>query len=157
MAPAPLMACRWRGRQQIIWHGELKALTLFATHYFELTALPNECDGVVNVHLSAAEHGDRILFLHSVKEGPASQSYGLQVAQLAGIPGRVITAARHKLAQLENQEVRTQLVSQAAGPQQNDLFASGPSAAERQLAALDPDELTPKAALEALYSLKKLL
>lgn len=137
----------------------LKALTLFATHYFELTALPNECEGVVNVHLSAAEHGDRILFLHSVKDGPASQSYGLQVAQLAGIPNRVISAARQKLTQLENQEVRTQLATHAAGPAplQNDLFASGPNAAERRLAELNPDDLTPKAALEALYALKKLL
>ncbi|HET8730378.1 MAG TPA: DNA mismatch repair protein MutS [Moraxellaceae bacterium] len=139
---------------------EIRALTLFATHYFELTTLPELDDGVVNVHLAAAEHGERILFLHSVKEGPASQSYGLQVAQLAGIPGPVIENARRKLAQLENQEVRAQLSPVASPPDrpvQNDLFASGPSAAERRLAAIDPDQLTPREALDLLYALKKLV
>ncbi len=137
---------------------ELRALTLFATHYFELTALPEHSEGVVNVHLAAAEHGDRILFLHAVQEGPASQSYGLQVAQLAGIPAPVIQAARHKLAQLENQEVRQQLVSvPLTQPLQNDLFTSGPGPAERRLAELNPDEMSPKDALDALYALKKLL
>ncbi|HEX6590964.1 MAG TPA: DNA mismatch repair protein MutS, partial [Moraxellaceae bacterium] len=137
---------------------EIRALTLFATHYFELTTLPEQDEGVVNVHLAAAEHGERILFLHSVKEGPASQSYGLQVAQLAGIPAAVIANARHKLAQLENQEVRTQLASQpASAPQQNDLFASGPSRVERKLGDINPDELTPREALDLLYALKKLM
>ncbi|MGH8492241.1 MAG: DNA mismatch repair protein MutS [Moraxellaceae bacterium] len=137
---------------------EIRALTLFATHYFELTTLPEQDEGVVNVHLSAAEHGERILFLHSVKEGPASQSYGLQVAQLAGIPAPVIRNARGKLAQLENQEVRTQLSSQpATAPQQNDLFASGPSPVERKLGNINPDELTPREALDLLYALKKLM
>ncbi len=137
---------------------EIRALTLFATHYFELTTLPEQDEGVVNVHLSAAEHGERILFLHSVKEGPASQSYGLQVAQLAGIPATVIHNARGKLAQLENQEVRAQLTHQPASkPQQNDLFASGPSAVERKLGNTNPDELSPREALELLYVLKKLM
>ncbi|MDQ8037327.1 MAG: DNA mismatch repair protein MutS [Pedobacter sp.] len=137
---------------------EIRALTLFATHYFELTTLPEQDEGVVNVHLSAAEHGERILFLHSVKEGPASQSYGLQVAQLAGIPAAVIHNARGKLAQLENQEVRTQLTHQPASkPQQNDLFASGPSAVERKLGNINPDELSPREALDLLYALKKLM
>lgn len=135
---------------------EIRALTLFATHYFELTMLPEQDDGVVNVHLAAAEHGDRILFLHSVKEGPASQSYGLQVAQLAGIPAAVIQQARDKLAQLENQEVRTQL-SQPAGPLQNDLFSAGPSALECKLAMINPDSLSPREALDMLYALKKLM
>ncbi len=137
---------------------EIRALTLFATHYFELTTLPDQDEGVVNVHLAAAEHGDRILFLHSVKAGPASQSYGLQVAQLAGIPAKVIQQARSKLAQLENQEVRTQILSApASSPLQNDLFASGPSAVERKLAEIAPDNLSPREALELLYALKKLM
>ncbi|MES2917032.1 MAG: DNA mismatch repair protein MutS [Pseudomonadota bacterium] len=139
---------------------ELRALTLFATHYFELTTLPEQDEGVVNVHLAAAEHGERILFLHSVQEGPASQSYGLQVAQLAGIPGPVIQNARRKLAQLENQEVRAQLAPRAATagkPLQNDLFASGPSPVELRLAGVDPDALTPREALDLLYALKKLV
>ncbi|MDP2228307.1 MAG: DNA mismatch repair protein MutS, partial [Moraxellaceae bacterium] len=137
---------------------DLRALTLFATHYFELTALPEQDEGVVNVHLAAAEHGDRILFLHAVQEGPASQSYGLQVAQLAGIPAIVIQAARHKLTQLESQEVRSQLGNTpASAPLQNDLFASGPGPVERRLAELNPDNLSPREALDALYALKKLL
>lgn len=136
---------------------EIRALTLFATHYFELTALPEQDDGVVNVHLAAAEHGDRILFLHSVQEGPASQSYGLQVAQLAGIPAAVIQKARAKLTQLENQEVHALLAQGSSQPQQNDLFASGPGPVKLRLAAVNPDELTPRAALELVYALKKLM
>ena len=95
-----------------------------------------------------------------MKEGPASQSYGLQVAQLAGIPGAVIENARRKLAQLENQEVRAQLspaVSAPDRPVQNDLFASGPSPVERRLAGIDPDQLTPREALDLVYALKKLV
>lgn len=136
---------------------EIRALTLFATHYFELTTLPEQDEGVVNVHLSAAEHGERILFLHSVKEGPASQSYGLQVAQLAGIPAAVIQRARGKLAQLENQEVRSQLSQPASGPRQDDLFAAGPSPVELKLGGINPDSLSPREALELLYALKKLM
>jgi len=79
----------------------IKAFTLFATHYFELTSLPQECEGIVNVHLDAVEHGDHVVFLHAVQEGPASKSYGLQVAQLAGIPKIVIENAKEKLATLE--------------------------------------------------------
>jgi DNA mismatch repair protein MutS len=136
---------------------EVRALTLFATHYFELTSLPEEDDGVVNIHLAAAEHGDRILFLHSVKEGPASQSYGLQVAQLAGIPAVVIERAKTKLAQLENQEVRSQLSKEGAAPKQSDLFSAGPSPVEVRLAAVNPDNLSPREALDLLYALKKLM
>jgi DNA mismatch repair protein MutS len=129
--------------------------TLFATHYFELTRLAEEYKQVANVHLDAVEHGDGIVFLHSVEEGPASQSYGLQVAQLAGIPRSVVAAARRKLAQLEQQSV-------AAGPQ-SDLFVT-PVATEASsspvveaLMDVEPDELTPKQALETLYRLKQML
>src|SRR6202008_4484691 len=94
--------------------------TLFATHYFELTALAAEFKQVRNVHVDAVEHKDRIVFLHSVEEGPASQSYGLEVAQLAGVPGAVIRAARRRLAELEEHGL-------AAGPQR-DLFSAGRSA-----------------------------
>jgi DNA mismatch repair protein MutS len=135
----------------------IRALTLFATHYFELTTLPEEDEGVVNVHLAAAEHGDRILFLHSVKEGPASQSYGLQVAQLAGIPAAVIQNARLKLEQLENQEVRIQLGGRQDRPLQNDLFATGPHPVEHKLATINPDNLSPREALDLVYALKKLI
>jgi DNA mismatch repair protein MutS len=111
----------------------------------------------VNVHLAAAEHGDRILFLHSVKEGPASQSYGLQVAQLAGIPAAVIQNARLKLEQLENQEVRIQLGGRQDRPLQNDLFATGPHPVEHKLATINPDNLSPREALDLVYALKKLI
>ncbi|WP_022956795.1 DNA mismatch repair protein MutS [Perlucidibaca piscinae] len=95
---------------------ERRALTLFATHYFELTALADQLDGVANVHLSAAEHDGRVVFLHSVKDGPASQSYGLAVAQLAGIPAAVIDAARDKLRQLETQSVSLRLSEHDSTP-----------------------------------------
>ena len=129
--------------------------TLFATHYFELTRLVEDYKQVANVHLDAVEHGDGIVFLHSVEEGPASQSYGLQVAQLAGIPRSVVAAAKRKLAQLEQQSI-------AAGPQ-TDLFAA-PEANEpvplpvvEALMDVEPDELSPKQALETLYRLKGLV
>ena len=132
-----------------------RSYTLFATHYFELTRLVEEFKQVANVHLDAAEHGNSIVFLHSVQDGAANQSYGLQVAALAGIPKSVVTSARRKLTQLENQNIE-------AGPQ-SDMFAAEmpvemplhPVVGELEM--LDPDDLTPKQALEALYKLKSLL
>jgi DNA mismatch repair protein MutS len=135
-----------------------KSLTLFATHYFELTRLALEFKQLANVHLDAVEHKDHIVFLHSVEEGPANQSYGLQVAQLAGVPAGVIRAAKKHLQQLEQEGVTRS--------QQPDLF-SPPSAPKpatyvdpaliEKLHGLDPDALTPKQALEALYALKSML
>ncbi len=135
----------------------VKALTLFATHYFELTALPDDYPGVRNVHLDATEHGDSIVFLHAVKPGPANQSYGLQVAQLAGIPRGVIQSARRKLQQLEKDEgFKSGLAAQQAQVQ-NDLFASLPNhPALDLLDAAEPDQLTPRQAQELLYRLKEL-
>jgi DNA mismatch repair protein MutS len=180
----------------------LKSFTLFATHYFELTTLATEVEGCANVHLDATEHGDGIVFLHSVKEGPASRSYGLQVAQLAGVPREVIGQARQYLEALEAQRDRD---THLRGSMQKELplFAPAPAPAPQAtttaattttattptptattatatqaartpssqstaqpstpdeihvaLEALDPDELTPKAALDALYNLRKLL
>lgn len=134
-----------------------RAYTLFATHYFEMTALPEQCPGASNVHLDAVEHGERIVFLHAVKPGPASQSYGLQVAALAGVPGPVLEAAREKLRALEEESSR-----QRAEPDQLSLFAEPapppplPSAAEQALSEVDPDELSPRQALDLLYRLKAL-
>jgi DNA mismatch repair protein MutS len=154
-----------------------RSFTLFATHYFELTQLPESHPSAVNVHLSAVEHKDSIVFLHAVQDGPASQSYGLQVAQLAGVPPAVIRAARKHLARLESQALD-------ATPQL-DLFAPAPcieadadvdadtgagpgvqvpaaapvaeeSPALTLLDAIDPDALTPREALERLYELKRL-
>ena len=134
---------------------DVKAMTLFATHYFELTALPELCQGVFNVHLTAMEHQDHIVFMHEVHEGPASQSYGLQVAQLAGVPGHVISRARQKLIQLEEDSGQTEQRRQPP-PVQDDLFvAPKPHPALVQLRELDPDNLTPRQAMDMLYSLKK--
>jgi DNA mismatch repair protein MutS len=128
---------------------ECRSLTLFATHYFELTALASDLEGVANVHLSAARHGDGVVFLHAVREGPASQSYGLEVARLAGVPPGVIERAQQHLARLENGRVEA-----SRGPQQ-DLFSPPPqSPVLTAIARLDPDGLSPREALLALYRLK---
>jgi len=134
---------------------QLEALTLFATHYFELTELDQRYAGAVNVHLSASEQGDELVFLHSVQEGAANQSYGIQVARLAGLPSSVIGIAAKKLATLEHMNHGTN--SKIPETPQVDLFAAPPSAAQTALDNLDPDELTPKQALERLYELKAML
>ncbi|MGC1550506.1 MAG: DNA mismatch repair protein MutS, partial [Rhodanobacter sp.] len=140
-----------------------RAYTLFATHYFELTELPSEYPGIANVHLDAVEYGDQLVFMHAVKEGPANQSFGLQVAALAGLPKAVIADARRTLAELErgmHQHVaapaRAPASSTAAASPQLGLFATAPSAVERALEGIDPDALSPREALEALYRLKSL-
>ncbi len=136
-------------------HDRTQAFTLFATHYFELTEFPLKHHRALNVHVSAAESGRDIVFLHEIAPGPASRSYGIQVARLAGVPAAVLHHAQQTLAALE----RNASISQA----QVDLFApppdaqsTGPSALESGLAAMDPDALTPREALDALYALKKL-
>ncbi|MCG6940088.1 MAG: DNA mismatch repair protein MutS [Thiohalocapsa sp.] len=138
----------------------VRALTLFATHYFELTTLPQEHPGIANLHLDAVEHGERIVFLHSVREGPANQSYGLQVAALAGVPADVIARARERLRALEEDTAAPAGVQAggSGGPTQLSLFAPpAPHPALSALGALDPDELTPRSALDALYRLKQML
>jgi DNA mismatch repair protein MutS len=136
---------------------QTQAFTLFATHYFELTQLPSQISRIANVHLHAVEHHDNIVFMHTVNEGPASQSYGLQVAQLAGVPRQVIEKARQKLMELEKQSVNLQGM-QKSYPRQKDLLQEEQkSPALERLKALQPDALTPMQALEALYHLKKLI
>ncbi|TSE33294.1 DNA mismatch repair protein MutS [Tepidimonas taiwanensis] len=140
-------------------HDKVRAFTLFATHYFELTQFPAQHPGAVNVHVSAVEgKGRYIVFLHQIEPGPASRSYGVQVARLAGVPAAVVHQARHTLAQLEAESLRAQ--------QQIDLFAAAPepepTAADKhpvlqRLAELDPDAMSPREALEALYRLRGLL
>jgi DNA mismatch repair protein MutS len=131
----------------------IRAFTLFATHYFELTTLPEEHPGIANVHLDAVEHGNSIVFMHAVREGPANQSYGLQVAGLAGVPPNVIERARARLRELE-EEARRHTDREAS---QLPLFPlEAPSPALDALRALEPDDLSPKEALEALYRLKAL-
>ncbi|MBB6064127.1 DNA mismatch repair protein MutS [Pseudoxanthomonas broegbernensis] len=140
--------------------------TLFATHYFELTALATPGSGIANVHLDAVEHRDRsgaetLVFMHAVKEGAADRSFGLQVAALAGLPRTTLQQARRRLSELEQrgrESHASQMAPQALdAPQQIGLFTPAASAAQEALASLDPDELTPKQALEALYRLKSLL
>jgi DNA mismatch repair protein MutS len=148
------LALAWAIARQLLEKN--RALTLFATHYFEMTRLALEYKEAANVHLDAVEHKDSIVFLHAVEEGPASQSYGLQVAQLAGVPKAVIQRARRILQQLED--------ASRAGGAQADLFArSVPAEPEPAadplrdaLAQVNPDELSPREALELLYRLKKL-
>ncbi|MDP3084345.1 MAG: DNA mismatch repair protein MutS, partial [Rubrivivax sp.] len=141
-------------------HDRNRAFTLFATHYFELTAFPEKHPRALNVHVSAAEshtgHGDDIVFLHEIQPGPASRSYGVQVARLAGMPASLVRQARATLEALERQ--------QQAGAAQVDLFAappevaaaSAPSALAAALATIDPDQMAPREALDALYRLKAL-
>ena len=152
----------------------LNAYTLFATHYFELTSLPDDFDSIVNVHLDAVEHDSGIVFMHSVKPGPANQSYGLQVAQLAGIPAAVIDSARGKLAQLEAESLATTTTSQAvasarlretavsstsslAEPYQSELFAQATHPIIETLERINPDDISAKEALALLYELKATL
>ncbi|MFZ9967521.1 MAG: DNA mismatch repair protein MutS [Steroidobacteraceae bacterium] len=134
----------------------VRALTLFATHYFELTSLAEEIEGVNNVHLDATEHGEGLVFLHAVKPGPASRSYGLQVAALAGVPREVIASARRYLEQLERGEP-VSAPGDLAAPGSLPLpleFSPQPSEALALLSATDPDRLTPREALQLLYELK---
>jgi len=156
----------------------VRAFTLFATHYFELTQLPEEFQAAANVHLDATEYNDHIVFLHTIQEGPASRSYGLQVAKLAGIPAVVVEAAKRKLAQLEQDNVAVHVGAAHTGavhmddmpadakptapttprtpqPLQADLFAAGaPHPALERLRQLDPDALSARQALELLYELR---
>ena len=136
-------------------HDKTQAFTLFATHYFELTEFPATHHSAVNVHVSAAESGRDIVFLHAIESGPASKSYGIQVARLAGMPAAVLNQARHALEALESQASESQ--------RQVDLFAVPPatetiaaSAIDTWVTALNPDALSPREALEALYQLKAL-
>jgi DNA mismatch repair protein MutS len=136
-------------------HNKTQAFTLFATHYFELTEFPVRHHGAVNVHVSAVESGADIVFLHHIEPGPASKSYGIAVARLAGVPAGVVSHARHALAALETQQdaTRAQVDLFAAPPE---TAAAEPSAIDQALAGIDPDALSPREALDALYQLKKL-
>jgi len=147
------LALAWAVAEKL---SEINAYTLFATHYFELTRLPETHANARNAHLAAVEHGERIVFLHSVQDGPASQSYGLQVAALAGVPKKVIQNARKHLRALENE-------SMAAPVPQLDLFYTPhvevieAEPALDALRELNPDELSPREALDVLYRLKAMM
>ncbi|HLV48899.1 MAG TPA: DNA mismatch repair protein MutS [Aliidiomarina sp.] len=143
------LALAWASAHEL---AKLRAFTLFATHYFELTLLPEELAATVNLHLDAVEQGESIAFLHQVKKGPASRSFGIHVAKLAGVPEHVLSNARRKLNFLEQKG--HQVVSQPA--QQTELQFVEPAIVDPRLEILDsvnPDELTPKQALEVLYKL----
>jgi DNA mismatch repair protein MutS len=155
------LSLAWAAARHIA--ARIGCFTLFATHYFELTELAAQLPGCSNVHLDATEHGARLIFMHTVREGPARMSYGLQVAGLAGVPANVIREARRYLALLERNHHQ-------GDPRQPELpllaalepepAADEPAPASPAMAALtelEPDELTPKQALEALYRLKDLL
>ncbi len=136
---------------------QTRAFTLFATHYFELTHLPEQFDVIANVHLDAVEYEEQLIFMHAVKQGPANRSFGLQVAALAGLPKQVIADARHTLLGLEAQAPPEPIRNAASSPQMGLFAPPMPSPVEESLRALDPDALSPREALDALYRLKKML
>lgn len=137
-------------------HHKVQCFALFATHYFELTEFPATHTAAVNMHVSAAESGSDIVFLHEIQPGPASRSYGVQVARLAGMPAAVLSHARHTLQALESgaQDARAQVDLFAPPPEAE---VTGPTAVEAALARINPDALSPREALDALYSLQRLL
>ncbi|MBE8717962.1 DNA mismatch repair protein MutS [Cellvibrio polysaccharolyticus] len=148
---------------------QVRAFTLFATHYFEITTLPESLPSAANVHLNATEHHDNIVFLHKVQEGPASKSYGLQVARLAGIPDVVLKQAKAQLAELEAGSTALAIETPATitaeapvttaseQPKQSGLFDALPEPALEALKKIRPDDLSPREALEQLYRLKEML
>lgn len=157
------LALAWAIARHLLSHNG--CYTLFATHYFELTQLPIEFAQAANVHLSAVEHGHGIVFLHAVEQGPASQSYGLQVAQLAGVPAAVIRAARKHLVHLEQQSIgqaTPQMDLFAAEPFVEDVLrearteAPSPEPLVERLLAIDPNDLKPREALDLVYELHEL-
>jgi DNA mismatch repair protein MutS len=138
----------------------VRAFTLFATHYFELTALPEQFDTMANVHLDATEHEDHVIFMHNIQDGPANRSFGLQVAKLAGIPTDVLDQAKQKLAELEAGQASapTRSVANTVPPAQNDLFNRADShPALTALSDASIDDMSPRDALEFLYDLKNKL
>ncbi|MFY3530334.1 DNA mismatch repair protein MutS [Achromobacter denitrificans] len=157
------LALAWAIACRLLAHN--RALTLFATHYFELTRLPAEQPASANVHLAAAESAGGIVFLHEVREGPASRSYGIQVAQRAGVPAAVIRQATRELERLEAQGAPTPQLGLFSAAAEADAHADAEAervdafealdALREELAAIDPDSLTPREALDALYRLKK--
>lgn len=155
------LALAWSIAQRLVTHN--RALTLFATHYFEITRMPSEQANTANVHLAAAESPSGIVFLHEVKDGPASRSYGIQVAQRAGIPQAVIRHATRELERLEAQGAPTpqlglfgEVVDAEAQAAAAAEISQAQEALQQALASLDPDTLSPREALDALYQLKKL-
>ena len=161
------LALAWAIAHRLLTHNQ--ALTLFATHYFEITRLPAEAPAAANLHLAAAESASGIVFLHEVRPGPASRSYGIQVAQRAGVPAAVIRHASRELARLEASGAATPQLDlfQASAARLPDDAFDGPAGAPPDpaaeaalalrdaLATIDPDQLTPREALDALYRLRQ--
>ncbi len=148
------LSIAWACAQYLVT--EVRALTMFATHYFELTKLPEQSDASINVHLNAKEHKDQIVFMHKVLEGAASKSYGLQVAKLAGIPHSVLEKAKAQLTKLETQNLDTGNNLSNEPQSQLSFESESDSKLKKILQKTSPDELTPKQALELIYELKKL-
>ena len=148
------LSLAWACARHLAVHTQ--AFTLFATHYFELTRLPDDYAAISNVHLDAIEHADTVVFMHKVQQGPADRSYGLQVAALAGVPKAVIRQAKHYLKQLESNPSQKKVATQSVSTQMP-LFLPERHPVIDVLVDAKPDELSPKQALEMLYQLKKLV
>ena len=146
------LSLAWAAAVQLA--GAVRAFTLFSTHYFELTSLPDQCPTMANVHLDATEHQDHVVFLHNIQEGPANRSFGLQVARLAGIPAPVLRAAQEKLLELERGAPVDQQVKAHLGAQDDLFSAPQPHPIVDLLAAVNIDDLSPREALNKLYELK---
>ena len=135
---------------------QIKAMTLFATHYFELTQLPEQINSIYNVHFDAIEHENTIAFRHTVQEGAASKSYGIAVAGLAGVPNIILKRAKQKLKELES-HYQQSVTSHVDSSQLSLISMPDESKVELELQQIDPDSLTPREALDVLYRLKRLL
>ena len=134
---------------------EVQAMTMFSTHYFEITELANEYSGAINLHLDAVKHKGDIVFMYDVKEGAANQSYGIEVAKLAGIPGKVIGDAKNRLARLSSKSVESELM-RVQGALQTSLFSASASPVLERLKQVQPEELNPLEALQLIFELKEL-
>jgi DNA mismatch repair protein MutS len=149
------MAIAWAVIEYIHSHPKLRARTLFATHYHELTALAERLPHVVNQHVAVAEQGDSVVFLHEIRPGGADKSYGIHVAQLAGLPKQVISRANEIMQQLERQAAENDTFSIEDQPLQLDLFSEGPDPIRQEIEEVDVNTMTPLEALNFLYTLQQ--
>jgi DNA mismatch repair protein MutS len=150
------MSIAWAVIEFIHSHPKLRARTLFATHYHELTTLAERLPHVANYHVAVAEQGDEVVFLHEIRPGGADKSYGIHVAQLAGLPKQVVSRASEIMRQLEQKAAENDTLSiDPNGPMQLDLFNEGPDPIRQEIEGVDVNTMTPLEALNFLYALQQ--